>query len=108
MGISKTKDYSKSQQRLAQLFKAMGHPARISILQHLLAVNQCICGDIVEQLPLAQATVSQHLKALKEADLIQGNISGTSICYCINKESLQEVQSFIQGFATKLNNNNCC
>ena len=71
--------------RLARIFKALGHPARLKIVRHLLLRDECICGDIVEQLPLAQSTVSQHLKILKEAGLIQGKISGPKTCYCINR-----------------------
>ena len=71
--------------RLARIFKALGHPARLKIVRHLLRRDECICGDIVEQLPLAQSTVSQHLKILKESGLIHGKISGPKTCYCINR-----------------------
>ena len=73
---------------LAKICKALAHPARIKILNYLQKVNQCICGDIVEQLPLAQSTVSQHLKHLKAAGLIQGEIEGPRTCYCIDKTML--------------------
>lgn len=84
MGVTKTEAFTAQQNELASLAKAMGHPARIAILEHLLKVNACVCGDLVDELPLAQATVSQHLRELKVAGLIQGNIEGTSVCYCID------------------------
>ncbi len=85
MGASKTDFFTQDQIDLAAITKALGHPARIAIIQHLLKVNACVCGDIVSELPLAQPTVSQHLKELKNAGLIKGSIEGNSICYCINE-----------------------
>ena len=76
---------------LADLCKALGHPARISILKHLLEEDRCICGRIVEVLPLAQSTVSQHLKILKESGLVQGEVEGPKTCYCVDKEKLSNV-----------------
>ena len=84
MGITKTEIFTTEQNELALVLKAMAHPARIAILQRILKSNTCICGDLVEELGLAQATISQHLKELKNAGLIQGTIEGVSICYCIN------------------------
>jgi len=81
MGITKTAGFTIEQNELAILAKAIGHPARIAIIEYLLKTDSCICGDIVKELPLAQPTVSQHLKELKNAGLIKGNIEGTSICY---------------------------
>lgn len=78
---------------LAVLCKALGHPARVAILRHLLQVDRCICGDIVNILPLAQSTVSQHLKQLKEAGLIRGEIEGPCICYCADKNRLAELKT---------------
>ena len=75
---------------LAQIFKALGHPARLRIIHQLLTIEECICGDIVEQLPLAQSTVSQHLKILKQAGLIQGKLSGPKTCYCVNQRVWQQ------------------
>ncbi|MGD1892630.1 MAG: ArsR/SmtB family transcription factor [Cyclobacteriaceae bacterium] len=86
MGITKIQNYTVEQNELAQLGKAFSHPARIAILQHLLKSKQCINGDLVEELGLAQATVSQHLKELKNLSLIQGTVEGTSVNYCINPE----------------------
>ncbi len=85
MGVTNASKFTEQQNELATLFKAIGHPARVAILEYLLEQDQCICNDLVDVLPLSQATVSQHLRALKEAELIQGNIEGTSVCYCINK-----------------------
>lgn len=84
MGLTKTEMFTAEQNQLALLLKAMAHPARIAILQRILISNTCICGDLVEELGLAQATISQHLKELKNAGIIQGTIEGVSVCYCIN------------------------
>jgi ArsR family transcriptional regulator len=83
------------EQTLASLCKALGHPARVAILKHLLQVDSCICGEIVNILPLAQSTVSQHLKQLKEAGLIRGEIEGPRICYCADKSRLAELKNLI-------------
>ena len=88
MGSTKSEHFTAEQNEMAALAKAMGHPARIAIMEYLLSVDTCICGDIVNELPLAQATVSQHLKELKKAGLIQGTIEGNAICYCINETTL--------------------
>ncbi len=80
----------RDQERLARLCKALGHPVRVRIVKLLLSVDTCVCGDIVERLPLAQSTVSQHLKVLKEAGLIEGTIDGPRTCYCLNREALAE------------------
>lgn len=86
MGITKTDLFTADQNELAQMAKAIGHPARIAILEHLLKMNACINSDLVNELGLAQATISQHLKELKSMGLIKGNVDGTSMNYCINKE----------------------
>ncbi len=108
MGLTKTADFTAQQNDIAVIAKALGHPARIAIIEYLLRVDTCICGDIVNELPLAQATVSQHLKELKNADLIKGNIEGTAICYCINKETLAHLQSFFSNIISQINKNTCC
>lgn len=84
MGTTKTELFTEEQNYLAYIAKALGHPARIAIIQHLLKENICINSDLVQELGLAQATISQHLKELKDADIIQGSIEGAKICYCIN------------------------
>jgi ArsR family transcriptional regulator len=82
-------------EQLAQFCKALAHPARVQILEFLETVDVCICGDIVEQLPLAQSTVSQHLKVLKEAGLIQGTIDGPRTCYCLNRQGLAAFKALV-------------
>ena len=87
MGLTKSEIFSDKQNRLAGMMKALAHPARIAIIQHLIKANACICGDLVGELGLAQPTISQHLKELKQAGLIQGTIEGTSVCYCIDPKA---------------------
>lgn len=109
MGTTKTAFFTKQQIETADLLKALGHPARIAILEYLLEVNTCICGDIVNELPLAQPTISQHLKLLKDTGLIQGEIEGNRICYCINKTTFARLQAYIGTFLSKMNDSeNCC
>ena len=84
MGLTKSTQFSQKQNELAEMAKALGHPARIAILQYLSTQKSCVCGSIVNEVGLAQATVSQHLKALKDAGLIQGTVEGVSTCYCLN------------------------
>jgi ArsR family transcriptional regulator len=95
MGITKTATYSQKELSLAKYAKALSHPARIAILQLLIKRRACICGDIVDDLPIAQSTVSQHLKALKESGLIKGEIEGTSVCYCIDQKEWKKAGSFL-------------
>ncbi len=102
MGVSKTEQFTDRQNELAILFKALSHPARIAIIEYLLTVDSCICGDIVNELPLAQPTVSQHLKELKNAKIIQGNIEGTAICYCLNAATLSKFENYFQLIKNKL------
>ena len=109
MGLSKTEEFTKAENNLAVLAKALGHPARIAILQFLIDKKACICSDIVDELPLSQSTVSQHLKELKNAGLIQGTIEGVSVCYCIDpivwNELRDQLSSFFSVYELK---NNCC
>lgn len=98
MGLSKTEHFSARQNRLAELAKALGHPARIAIIELLLAKNSCVCGDLVDELPLSQSTVSQHLKELKKAGIIQGRISGPSVCYCINDSTWGDLNEHFKQF----------
>jgi len=107
MGASKTEHFSDEQNELATLFKAIAHPARIAIVEYLLKTDACICGDIVNQLPLAQPTVSQHLRELKNAGIIKGTIEGTAICYCINENTFKKIESYFSVFNTQLKNK-CC
>ena len=110
MGISKSAHFNEQQNSLANMAKALGHPARVAIVEFLLQQKECVCGDIVSELPLAQATVSQHLKELKSAGIIKGNIDGNSICYCLNEETIVEFISFLTNITTALSNqrNQCC
>jgi DNA-binding transcriptional ArsR family regulator len=88
-------DSSKAVEELAALSKALGHPARVRILRFLLSQDSCMCGDIVEHLPLAQSTVSQHLKMLKEAGLIRGTIDGPRVCYCVEPSALERFKQLV-------------
>lgn len=110
MGVTKTDCYTEQQNEMAILAKALGHPARIAIIEYLLKVDSCICGAIVNELPLSQPTVSQHLKELKNAGLIKGNFEGTSICYCINETGFEKIKSFFQDITHYLENKKkeCC
>lgn len=110
MGVTKTEHFSTRQINMAQMAKALGHPARLAILEHLLKVPACICNDLVNELPLAQPTISQHLKELKNAGWIKGNIEGNSICYCIDEKAMQAFQKYLQSLSEKLEkiNTSCC
>jgi len=96
MGATKADLFTKKQNDLAVMAKAIAHPARIAIIQQLIKTNACICGDLVDELGLAQPTISQHLKELKNAGLIQGTVEGTSVCYCISPKGWS---MFRDGFA---------
>ncbi|HET8810620.1 MAG TPA: metalloregulator ArsR/SmtB family transcription factor [Flavobacteriaceae bacterium] len=98
MGITKTEIFSQQQNQIATFAKAFAHPARVAILQHLFKINTCICGDLVTEIGLAQPTISQHLKELKNLGLIQGNVEGTSVCYCIDPKKWKEMKSAMAGF----------
>ncbi|MBI2968283.1 MAG: winged helix-turn-helix transcriptional regulator [Bacteroidetes bacterium] len=102
MGTTKTKHFTEKQNAIATIAKALGHPARISIIDYLLKTDACICGDIVNELPLAQPTVSQHLKELKNAGLIKGDINGNAICYCIDEKSIRKLQNYFANISVKL------
>jgi DNA-binding transcriptional ArsR family regulator len=92
MAVTKTEEFTITDSWMADIAKALSHPARIRILKILTEMDLCMCGDIVEQLPLAQATVSQHLKELKRVGLIKGEIEGPKVCYCVNNETLQKAK----------------
>lgn len=109
MGATKTAYFTNKQNSIAILAKALGHPARIAILEYLIKVDTCICGDIVNELPLAQPTISQHLKELKNAGLIKGNVEGNAICYCVDEKAIEKLQNYFAVIAKKLENKkNCC
>ncbi len=109
MGLIKAEMFTEDQNQLALYFKAFGHPARVAIIQHLFKINACVCGDLVEEIGLAQPTISQHLKELKNLGLIQGTIEGTSVCYCINQDNWSKMKDSLTSFLnTKTNTNSCC
>lgn len=95
MGLTKTEGFTKVQIELSAISKALAHPARIAILQLLASRSACICGDIVDELPLSQSTVSQHLKELKSAGLIKGEIEGPSVCYCIDERNWNRARKLV-------------
>ena len=110
MGATKTEHYSEVQNQIATMAKALGHPARIAIIEYLLSVKSCICGDIVNELPLAQPTVSQHLKELKNAGLIKGSIEGNAICYCVDPDAMHTLNTFLNHIIsqTEITSGTCC
>lgn len=111
MGLTKTQHYTEDQVEMASVFKVLGHPARIAILQSIMKSNTCICGDLVTEIGLAQSTVSQHLKELKSVGLIKGTIEGTSMCYCIDDEKWNQVMQILGSFlelGAACNSDNCC
>ncbi|MGY0392495.1 ArsR/SmtB family transcription factor [Bizionia sp. KMM 8389] len=101
MGITKSEKFTEEQNRIASIAKVLGHPARIAILEHLFKIESCICGDLVSEIGLAQPTISQHLKELKNLGIIKGNITGTSICYCIDQDEWQNISDIISHFLTQ-------
>src|SRR3954447_16911174 len=108
MGATKTEHFTDKQNIIAAMTKALGHPARIAIIEYLVKVDTCICGDIVKELPLAQPTISQHLKELKNAGLIKGNVEGNSICYCIDEKAIDKLQNYFATISKKLENKKAC
>ena len=109
MNYSENKDYTIDKEQLARFAKAMGHPARITILQFLASLDSCYFGDIHNELPIAKATVSQHLKELKDAGLIQGEIETPKVKYCINQENWAKAQAYFESFFdNKKENTSCC
>jgi len=110
MGVTKTTLFTKEQNEIAAIAKVFGHPARVAIIQQLLKSNTCMNSGLVKELGLAQATISQHLRELKDMGIIIGNIEGVSVSYCINPTKWKEVQElftiFFQQFAC--DSDNCC
>lgn len=100
--ISKAVEFSRDEQQIAAIAKALSHPARIVILKVLAEKQDCMCGDIVEELPLAQSTVSQHLKQLKDAGLIKGEIDGPKVCYCINRQAMTAFVTQLTAFFSEI------
>ena len=110
MGSSKTEKFTEEQNKIALFAKVFGHPARVAILQHLFKINACICGDLVNEIGLAQPTISQHLKELKILGLIKGTVEGTSVCYCINNENWLAMKTVMTEFLNQdlIENQDCC
>jgi len=109
MGATKTEEFTVKENKIAKYAKALAHPARIAILQLLIKKQACICGDIVEELPLSQSTVSQHLKELKEAGLIKGDIDGVKVCYCIDEKEWETAKAYLSSmFDSYTAKNKCC
>lgn len=107
MGATKSYSFTAKENKLAKYAKALAHPARIAILKLLLKKQACICGDIVEELPLSQSTISQHLKELKDAGLIKGDIDGAKVCYCIDEKEWKAAQGWLNQFFDSYRGN-CC
>ncbi len=109
MGITKAEEFSVKDNRVAKYAKALSHPARIAILKLLIQKQACICGAIVDELPLSQSTVSQHLKELKAAGLIKGDINGPKVCYCIDEKEWKAAQNYLNElFENYKGTENCC
>ncbi len=108
MGITKKIGFSEEILEMSEILKAFGHPARLEIVKFLINSPTCICGDIVEFLPLSQSTVSKHLSELKKAEIIKGTISGNSICYCLNESTLKKLQNYITILQTNSSSKECC
>lgn len=107
MGITKSQIFTEKQNNLAQIFKVLGHPARVAILQYIANQNACICNDLVDEIGLAQATISQHLKELKSIGLLKGEVEGKSMCYCIDVAKWNEIQAFLNRFFNTTKSS-CC
>lgn len=109
MGLAKTEMFTDEQNKISMFAKAFGHPARVAILQHLFRIDTCICGDLVNEIGLAQPTISQHLKELKNLGLIKGNVEGTSVCYCIDKDNWSSMKDIMAQFLDQdISSNSCC
>ena len=109
MAVSKSSEFETKEIELAEIAKALSHPARIKILIILASTNSCICGEIVDLLPLSQATVSQHLKELKRVGFIKGDIDGPKVCYCIDKKFFEKTKNGVESFLNSIDElNKCC
>ncbi len=109
MGLAKTEEFSVKDNKIAKYAKALAHPARVAILKLLIQKQACVCGDIVDELPLSQSTVSQHLKELKEAGLIKGDIEGAKVCYCIDEKEWNNAKKYLNEiFDLPIKAADCC
>lgn len=107
MGASKLDIYTDEINQIASIAKVFSHPARVAILQYISSRESCICNDIVDEIQLAQPTISQHLKVINEAGLLKGNYEGKSICYCLNVDRFQEFQELLNSYMNRTKSN-CC
>jgi len=108
MGLAKTEEFTIEQNELAAFAKALGHPARIAILQFLIKQKSCVCGEIVDELPLSQSTVSQHLSELKKVGIINGDIEGPKVCYCIDAKAWNRMKKNLQDLTDSYQDPSCC
>jgi predicted transcriptional regulator len=109
MGLTKSTLFKKRQNRMATLAKAFDHPARVAILEYILANDTCICNDLVGELPLSQSTITQHLKELKQVGIIKGEVEGPKVNYCIDENVWEEAKDiFINMFSKYIKKNDCC
>lgn len=108
MGLTKSEIFTDEQNKIASIAKVLGHPARIAILEYLMKLNSCVCGDLVKEIGLAQPTISQHLKELKNVGIIKGKIEGTSVCYCIHQENWEHIKGMLGKFLNKTSAEDCC
>ncbi|NBC04972.1 MAG: metalloregulator ArsR/SmtB family transcription factor [Bacteroidetes bacterium] len=110
MGLTKTENFTVKQNQIAGMAKALAHPARIAILQEIIKAKSCICGDLVSRINLSQPTISQHLRELKNAGLIKGDIEGTRVCYCIDEHRWKLLRNTFNTFINQVpeNQDNCC
>jgi DNA-binding transcriptional ArsR family regulator len=108
MGLTKLEIFTETQNEIATIAKVLGHPARIAILEFLIKLETCVCGDLVKEIGLAQPTISQHLKELKKVGIIKGTIEGTRVCYCIDEENWGKIKNILHQFLNKNAAQNCC
>lgn len=109
MGTTKTEEFTIKDNKIAKYAKALAHPARVAILNLLIKKQACVCGDIVDELPLSQSTVSQHLKELKEAGLVKGDIDGAKVCYCIDEKEWENAKNYLTAiFQSYTGKTKCC
>jgi DNA-binding transcriptional ArsR family regulator len=108
MGLTKSEFFTEEQNEIAGITKVLGHPARIAILDFIIKLETCVCGDLVKDIGLAQPTISQHLKELKKVGIIKGRVEGTSVCYCIDEENWERIKNRLNKFLNKNPTENCC
>jgi DNA-binding transcriptional ArsR family regulator len=108
MGLPKSEIFTDAQNEIAAIAKVVGHPARIAVLEFLIQLKSCVCGDLVKDISLAQPTISQHLEELKKVGITNGTIEGTSVCYCIDQENWNQIKNTLGQFLNKSSTERCC